>query len=416
MIENDEIPEEKAETAEVNFGETKRRQLINLLSDYDSEKFVELQGKTAVDTIKQIESKAPAFEKQANEYAQQALKDWMNKHPGQKLTIEQIEKYNQLAEREQNNYRKRYANRLCGMGNGTLSYCIGLQRHSCMVANKELGYKIMPDIGFSCNNARAAFKKQNIGQHHAKIADCYDSKTNKVKYDENGKPKLRDGDLMLMVDPSDNQAYHCIRINVSKDGDVSYSAGNGEKVNGRLGWCKNEACYIIPTNEVAKDRANTYYNTLSNEQLMEAAQKRGILEHPQMQELPNKPHPLNVEQHDADVQKLSENMSSAHSCISDRIAAFRARRDQESIARSDIVASMRADSLRLQQRRQSLAEMTGQPQVAASPLSFAEKHFRCEDIAADLRTAQRQPETQGNTTDGRNTTQKYSRYSQAEYA
>lgn len=415
MIENDETLNDNTNQTE-ELTAKKRQMLVSLLSDYDSEKFVELQGKAAVDTVKMIENKAPAFEKQANSDVEKMLKDWMNQHPNQKLSLEQIEQYSKLAQKKQEDYRKRYANNLCGMGNGTLSYCIGLQRHSCMQANRELGYKVMPDIGFSCANARAAFTKQNIGQYHAKIGDCYDSKTNKVKYDENGKPKLQDGDLMLMVDPKDNQAYHCIRINVSKEGDVSYTAGNGEKVNGRLGWCKNEACYIIPTNEVAKNRANTYYNTLDNQQLIEAAQKRGLLEHPQLQEIQPKPYPLQTEAPDLEVQKLSENMSSAHSAISERIAAFRARRDSESVARADILTSMRADNLRLQQKRQSLAEMTGQ-NVAASPLSFAEKHFHCEDIAARLQTAPNENSSENTqTTERKNSFQRINMFSQSEYA
>lgn len=75
-------------------------------------------------------------------------------------------------------------------------------------------------------------------------------------------------------------------------------------------------------------------------------------------------------------------MAANHSAISERIAAFRTRRNSESVQRANIVAGMRADHLRLQQKRQELAEMTdGSP--AATYSRFADRHYRCEDIVAE---------------------------------
>lgn len=75
-------------------------------------------------------------------------------------------------------------------------------------------------------------------------------------------------------------------------------------------------------------------------------------------------------------------MAANHSAISERIAAFRARRNSESVQRANIVAGMRADNLRLQQKRQELAEMTGSSPVTPYP-HFADRHYRCEDTAAE---------------------------------
>lgn len=75
-------------------------------------------------------------------------------------------------------------------------------------------------------------------------------------------------------------------------------------------------------------------------------------------------------------------MAANHSAISERIAAFRTRRNSESVQRANIVAGMRADNLRLQQKRQELAEMTGSS-PAATYSRFADRHYRCEDIVAE---------------------------------
>ena len=87
---------------------------------------------------------------------------------------------------------------------------------------------------------------------------------------------LKDGDLLLVVDPKDNQAYHCVRINVDQQGKVTYTSGNGEAINGKLNWMKNEACYIIPTQEITQKNAQKHYECMSNEKLLEMAQAKGM--------------------------------------------------------------------------------------------------------------------------------------------
>ncbi len=80
-------------------------------------------------------------------------------------------------------------------------------------------------------------------------------------------------------------------------------------------------------------------------------------------------------------ENVSTIMASGHSKIQDRIAAFRERRDKESIARAGIVESMRADNLRLQQRREMLAEMTG-TRPSSPQYNFVDRHYNCEDVVA----------------------------------
>ena len=87
-------------------------------------------------------------------------------------------------------------------------------------------------------------------------------------------------------------------------------------------------------------------------------------------------------------ENVSTIMSSGHSKIHDRIAAFRERRDTESVARAEIVESMRADNLRLQQRREALAELTGVRPIAPQ-YNFVDKHYNCEDIA--VKTEEKAP-------------------------
>ncbi len=87
-------------------------------------------------------------------------------------------------------------------------------------------------------------------------------------------------------------------------------------------------------------------------------------------------------------ENVSAIMSSGHSKIHDRIAAFRERRDTESVARAEIVESMRADNLRLQQRREALAELTGVRPIAPQ-YNFVDKHYNCEDIA--VKTEEKAP-------------------------
>ena len=253
-----------------------REALVNCLSTYDSEQFIQNQGEKACSVISDIKKHQKQFDEKGECYAKSQLDAYMKKHPQQKIDMKTIDRFTNIAEKKSDFYRKKYACQMLGMGNNALNYCIGLQRNACLVANAHMGYDIMPDIGLSCVNARTTFNSQNIGQYHAKISDCYNPDTQQVKYDQNGKPKLRNGDLLLLIDPKDNQAYHCVRINVDENGKVSYTAGNGEAVSGKLDWMKNQACYVIPTQEITQNNARQHYADMSNEQLLATARAKGM--------------------------------------------------------------------------------------------------------------------------------------------
>lgn len=396
---SDDKKDEIAEIATMSPNEMsaeQRQQLIAALSDYDTEKFIKDQGQNAIDNVKKIKSKQEEFDQKGEKYAAQKFSAYMKQHPNEKITIEILERFERVCDNQSDFYRKRYANSILGMGNGTYSYCIGLQRDACKKANSELGYDIMPDIGLSCNNARAYFDGKKQGQYHDKISDCFNEITNKVKYNSDGTPKLKDGDLLLMVDPKDNQAYHCVRVNVDENGNVSYTAGNGEAVSGKLNWCKNKACYVIPTSEVANQNAQQHYSRMSNEELLEAAKEKGLIKENKQEEKTaenaNEPKQTDnfktAEQSNelshssstnSELEQFSSRIQNNHSNISERIATFRERRNTESLNRTDMLAMMRAGHARLQEKRAELGKNDN-----GINLSFINKHYACEDIAADI--------------------------------
>ena len=97
----------------------------------------------------------------------------------------------------------------------------------------------------------------------------------------------------------------------------------------------------------------------------------------------------------SETRELSQNMNSEHSNINIKIAAFRARRNEESLQRNDILTGMRENHTRLQKKIKELEDMTGQ-EVIIHPLNFMNKHFHCEDVAASLQKIQENPTQKGN--------------------
>ncbi|MBQ8784785.1 MAG: hypothetical protein IJZ59_01930 [Alphaproteobacteria bacterium] len=360
-------------TAE-NMTEEQRKYLVEILAEQDCHKFITEQNRNAENIIEDIKENK---DKLAEEEYKTLVKEWEKQHPGQKIPQDVVTKYINgiLAKQEDDYYNRIHATKICKIwGGGDQNYCIALQHEACKRAEKSVGYDIMPDIGFGCASAQAKFSKQNIGKSYNKISDCYDPITNKVKLNEDGTPKLKDGDLMLFVDKDDRQAFHCVRINVDDNGKVSYTAGNGDAIKGNLRWWNRQghACYVIPTSEVAMSNAETHYMGMSNEALLKLAQQRNIV-----------PQTNGIYAQQTSPQDYEENvstiMASGHSKIQDRIAAFRERRDKESIARAGIVESMRADNLRLQQKREMLAEMTG-TRPSSPQYNFVDRHYNCEDV------------------------------------
>lgn len=253
-----------------NTSSLQRDDIITTLAEYDAAQFIRHQKQITTSIINDITRHSEEFEKQAQSIV---LKKYKEEHPddpsGTKLSSKQILELSEKIEDLTDTLRKKYANGKCNMGNGSLNYCIGLQRHACNEANERIGYKIMPDIGLSCDNARNFFEQRNLGKYYSKISDCFNINNKQVLLDSEGKPKLRDGDLMIVIYPDDNDAFHCLRINVDENNKASYTAGNGEATNGNLSyWAKkNYACYIIPTSQIVTNNAKQYYNSMNRDDL-----------------------------------------------------------------------------------------------------------------------------------------------------
>ena len=247
--------------------------LIGCLAVHDANEFIDNQGKAARATISDIKGHQKEFDEEGGKIAQDKLNLYISSGT---LDAQAIEKIIETAEEESDSLKRKYACQMLGLGNRDLNYCIALQRDACLKANRDTGYRMMPDIGFSCINAQKLFEQENIGHYYPKVSDCYNLSCQTVKHDENGNKKLTDGDLILIIDPQDGQAFHCMRINVDKNDMVTYSSGNGESLSGKLNWVKDYPCYIIPTSEIAEKNAQQHYRQMNNEQLLSEAKKKGL--------------------------------------------------------------------------------------------------------------------------------------------
>ena len=241
-----------------------RAKLIDSLACSDTEDFIKKQEEVACDSVRNIDQYKKKLLKELHR-----LKDLLTE---QKIDEETWMNKTFALQDDLSTYPCKFL----GIGNISAPYCIGLQRHACLKANKYFGYSLMPDIGTYCPNAYSTFKKNGIGHYHIKFSECYDPKSKQVKCDKDGKPLLKDGDLLLIFDDK-GCPFHCVRINVDKNGKATYTAGNNETISGGLGWLEKASCYIIPTSEIAKNSAKNHYAEMTNEELLSAAQKKGLL-------------------------------------------------------------------------------------------------------------------------------------------
>lgn len=247
------------------------------------------------------------------------------------------------------------------------------------------------------------------------------SSNGQVLKDKNGEPKLKDGDLLFVrVGKADNTSsgLHCIRANVSEDGKVTYTAGNGDHVKENMyrDW-HGKSVAVFHTSEYAEKCFKHQFECLNDKDLMqlnEAMKQKQQMQEPvqkfateQVEGLEEVQSPDGADDmtmaqpavqqnalrpdsaNDVALNDFSKNMVRQHSSMSDRIASFRQRRDTESVDRANMVASMRADNEQLQQRRAALAKMRGEmAQTSRTEYMFETKHYACEDIAG--RVAERQ--------------------------
>ena len=163
-----------------------------------------------------------------------------------------------------------YANKLTGLGEGENNYCIAIQTNAMRLASKQCEEitlnQVKDGMGWTCDYASSFFNK-------AGFADNYDKKNAPfvevdgkwvVKKDENKKPLVNDGDMCIV----DN--FHCIRFNVDKEGVVSYSAGNKERIEAKsMDWICESPITIIKTSDYAKSLLENEYKGMSNEEILE---------------------------------------------------------------------------------------------------------------------------------------------------
>ncbi len=167
----------------------------------------------------------------------------------------------------------RLANRITGLGNGDNSYCISIQTSAMGKAAKEMDCKVLNGVkdgmGWTCKYADNFFNE-------AGFVDKFDEnnmpfeKNEKgnwiVKKDKDGNPLIEDGDMGIVG------GGHCVRLNVDKDGEISYSAGNAESINEtKVGWMTSLS--VIHTSDYAKKLLAKEYQFMNNEELFELYKK-----------------------------------------------------------------------------------------------------------------------------------------------
>ena len=115
-------------------------------------------------------------------------------------------------------------------------------------------------------------KNGNICAYSSKLKDPsinlgdYIDEKGYVRTDETGKPMLEDG-AWAFVKLNDKaisaSGYHVIRVNVEENGKVSYTAGNGDRIDQAiLGNLKTKPCAVFHTQRYYEDRFKSKYNEL----------------------------------------------------------------------------------------------------------------------------------------------------------
>ncbi len=211
--------------------------------------------------------------------------------------------------------------------------------------------------------------------------------------DSQGNPKLKDGDLLFVkIGTANNTAsgLHCIRANVSETGRVTYTAGNNERIGGGMSYYLNKPVSVFHTSDYAKKCFAHHFKKLNDNELLQLDNQLNAEQEQQLEEtaLPQQSSEISETRQEPEQQsemdRLSASMSAGHSSISDRIAAFRQRREVESLQRTDLVAGMRADNARLQQKREELASLRGEKADVCQEPQFGTRHYQCEDVAATI--------------------------------
>lgn len=414
------------EIAEVQLSPEERKEIIARLSEAKTEEFITRQEEIVTASVEDVRSK----------------------YPRQKGVKETSERKKQRKKYACTRYGKDF-----GLAGGAFNYCVAIQFDAMNKANREIGDQLKNDLHgqlpetdslvknplylkdyndykftnpvckrdtVRCEEARSCpmtLSKYNSGGFvdnpsagaSLKVSQLVDA-NGQVRKDENGEPKLKDGDLLFVrTGPAGNTSsgLHCIRANVSEDGKVTYTAGNGDHVKSNMRDWSRYSVAVFHTSEYAEKCFEHQFERLNDKELLQLqSQLESGNEGRQQAETPSK-QAENIQKaqpkgevaqvspagRPENVEQLAASMNAGHSAMSERIAAFRQRRNTESLARADIVAGMRADNARLQQRREELAGMHGGAAEPRREFQFETKRFQCEDIADAAKQAERQNET-----------------------
>ena len=157
----------------------------------------------------------------------------------------------------------------------TLQYSTVFRNQGFMTQFGNTAYMDNVDVNNKAEKTgRAEYrdKKGNICAYSSKLKDPsinlgdYIDEKGYVRKDETGKPMLEDGALAF-VKLNDNaisaSGYHVIRVNVEEDGKVSYTAGNGDRIDQAiLGNLKTKPCAVFHTQRYLEDRFKSKYSEL----------------------------------------------------------------------------------------------------------------------------------------------------------
>ena len=177
-----------------------------------------------------------------------------------------------------------YATRLCGLGNEKPeSYCLAIQTQAMRMAENAAQSDTLSPIrekmGWTCQYAAETWQNNHGGQKQP-INSLYTIDENGqaiVKKDHDGNPLVKDGDMALLDNDGNGKFGHCVRLNVDKNGVLTYSAGNTDRDHAPISKLGNSQAAVIPVQDHAQELAKKNYQEMPREKLLAEAQKRGLL-------------------------------------------------------------------------------------------------------------------------------------------
>ena len=283
------------------------KELIDRMASQDAARYTELQGKYMHDLLEKITARRTAYDQESDKF--QKLSDAYKEQSGFSAAIAPLEEkylneelgldeYKQMREQLLKQYKvdkynasidqrgenpQSYAARLCGLGE-TANYCLAIQTQAMRMAEKDMETEadalkpIRDNMGWTCQYATNTCQNMGIGRKR-KITNLYTTDSNGrhlVNKDKDGNPLVKDGDIAL-IDYGNKKTYgHCVRLNVDANGILTYSAGNEDRDHAPITKLAKLQATVVSTYDYAHSLAKEKYQNLSREELLAAAEKRGL--------------------------------------------------------------------------------------------------------------------------------------------